>query len=150
MSHYFPGAQPDSGSVGAKHEGGVANNQSSSFQGGLHASSSSGVWPVWQSVSELRAPDSSPSRRKRRTGCALTHVFAHFSSPSPNPPRVLSDAACNPSTRREHTSDGRAMDSLGSRCKIVVVGDTQCGKTALLHVFAKDCYPEVRLRQVWT
>lgn len=35
------------------------------------------------------------------------------------------------------------MDSLGSRCKIVVVGDTQCGKTALLHVFAKDCYPEV-------
>ncbi|KAJ4932056.1 hypothetical protein JOQ06_010489 [Pogonophryne albipinna] len=34
------------------------------------------------------------------------------------------------------------MDSLGSRCKIVVVGDTQCGKTALLHVFAKDSYPE--------
>ncbi|KTG38450.1 hypothetical protein cypCar_00000265 [Cyprinus carpio] len=29
-----------------------------------------------------------------------------------------------------------------SRCKIVVVGDTQCGKTALLHVFAKDSYPE--------
>ena len=35
------------------------------------------------------------------------------------------------------------MDSQGSRCKFVVVGDTQCGKTALLHVFAKDCYPEV-------
>uniref|UniRef100_A0A8C8RBG3 Rho family GTPase 2 n=1 Tax=Pelusios castaneus TaxID=367368 RepID=A0A8C8RBG3_9SAUR len=33
------------------------------------------------------------------------------------------------------------MESL-ARCKIVVVGDTQCGKTALLHVFAKDCYPE--------
>ncbi|XP_051522950.1 rho-related GTP-binding protein RhoN-like isoform X2 [Myxocyprinus asiaticus] len=29
-----------------------------------------------------------------------------------------------------------------SRCKIVVVGDMQCGKTALLHVFAKDSYPE--------
>ncbi|RVE59462.1 hypothetical protein OJAV_G00188810 [Oryzias javanicus] len=28
------------------------------------------------------------------------------------------------------------------RCKIVVVGDSQCGKTALLHVFAKDSYPE--------
>ncbi|KAI9526357.1 hypothetical protein NQZ68_039965 [Dissostichus eleginoides] len=28
------------------------------------------------------------------------------------------------------------------RCKIVVVGDTECGKTALLHVFAKDSYPE--------
>lgn len=35
------------------------------------------------------------------------------------------------------------MDGAGSRCKIVVVGDTQCGKTALLHVFAKDCYPQV-------
>ncbi|XP_023691143.1 rho-related GTP-binding protein RhoN isoform X2 [Paramormyrops kingsleyae] len=34
------------------------------------------------------------------------------------------------------------MDSQSSRCKIVVVGDAQCGKTALLHVFAKDCYPE--------
>lgn len=29
--------------------------------------------------------------------------------------------------------------------KIVVVGDSQCGKTALLHVFAKDCFPEVGL-----
>ncbi|XP_078126232.1 rho-related GTP-binding protein RhoN [Sander vitreus] len=52
------------------------------------------------------------------------------------------DAGCNPSPRQQHTSDGQTMDSLGSRCKIVVVGDTQCGKTALLHVFAKDCYPE--------
>lgn len=29
------------------------------------------------------------------------------------------------------------------KCKIVVVGDSQCGKTALLHVFAKDSFPEV-------
>ena len=35
-----------------------------------------------------------------------------------------------------------------SRCKIVVVGDTQCGKTALLHVFAKDSYPEVRTKKI--
>uniref|UniRef100_A0A8C6SJ49 Rho family GTPase 2 n=1 Tax=Neogobius melanostomus TaxID=47308 RepID=A0A8C6SJ49_9GOBI len=35
------------------------------------------------------------------------------------------------------------MESKGLlRCKIVVVGDTECGKTALLHVFAKDSYPE--------
>lgn len=27
------------------------------------------------------------------------------------------------------------------RCKIVVVGDAECGKTALLQVFAKDAYP---------
>lgn len=33
------------------------------------------------------------------------------------------------------------------KCKIVVVGDSQCGKTALLHVFAKDCFPEVRPRK---
>lgn len=29
-------------------------------------------------------------------------------------------------------------------CKIVVVGDSECGKSALLNVFAKDCFPEVR------
>ncbi|XP_072229934.1 rho-related GTP-binding protein RhoN-like [Leuresthes tenuis] len=35
------------------------------------------------------------------------------------------------------------MESKGLlRCKIVVVGDSQCGKTALLQVFAKDSYPE--------
>uniref|UniRef100_A0A8C7YRN2 Rho family GTPase 3 n=1 Tax=Oryzias sinensis TaxID=183150 RepID=A0A8C7YRN2_9TELE len=36
-----------------------------------------------------------------------------------------------------------SMDASQSvKCKIVVVGDSQCGKTALLHVFAKDCFPE--------
>uniref|UniRef100_A0AAX7UVR1 Rho family GTPase 3a n=1 Tax=Astatotilapia calliptera TaxID=8154 RepID=A0AAX7UVR1_ASTCA len=36
-----------------------------------------------------------------------------------------------------------SMDpSQSVKCKIVVVGDSQCGKTALLHVFAKDCFPE--------
>ncbi|XP_056404203.1 rho-related GTP-binding protein RhoN [Hyla sarda] len=45
--------------------------------------------------------------------------------------------------REERAEDtGDTMDKTMSRCKIVVVGDTQCGKTALLHVFAKDCYPE--------
>ncbi|KAL8175737.1 UNVERIFIED_CONTAM: hypothetical protein K2H54_006751 [Gekko kuhli] len=34
------------------------------------------------------------------------------------------------------------MESPLARCKIVVVGDSQCGKTALLHVFAKDAFPE--------
>lgn len=28
------------------------------------------------------------------------------------------------------------------KCKIVVVGDSECGKTALLNVFAKDCFPK--------
>lgn len=31
-----------------------------------------------------------------------------------------------------------------ARCKLVLVGDVQCGKTAMLQVLAKDCYPEVR------
>lgn len=35
------------------------------------------------------------------------------------------------------------MENQLARCKIVVIGDSQCGKTALLHVFAKDAYPEV-------
>lgn len=30
-----------------------------------------------------------------------------------------------------------------ARCKLVLVGDVQCGKTAMLQVLAKDCYPEV-------
>lgn len=49
----------------------------------------------------------------------------------------------------EPLSDTRGtMESKGLlRCKIVVVGDAQCGKTALLHVFAKDSYPEVRTTQ---
>lgn len=31
-----------------------------------------------------------------------------------------------------------------ARCKLVLVGDVQCGKTAMLQVLVKDCYPEVR------
>ncbi|XP_038609845.1 rho-related GTP-binding protein RhoN [Tachyglossus aculeatus] len=33
------------------------------------------------------------------------------------------------------------MDGQSGRCKIVVVGDAECGKTALLQVFAKDAFP---------
>ncbi|XP_021095923.1 rho-related GTP-binding protein RhoN [Heterocephalus glaber] len=33
------------------------------------------------------------------------------------------------------------MEAQSGRCKIVVVGDAECGKTALLQVFAKDAYP---------
>lgn len=38
------------------------------------------------------------------------------------------------------------MEGQSGRCKIVVVGDAECGKTALLQVFAKDAYPGVRDR----
>lgn len=35
----------------------------------------------------------------------------------------------------------RTMERQSDCCKIVVVEDAECGKTALLHVFAKDAYP---------
>ncbi|XP_041954559.1 rho-related GTP-binding protein Rho6-like [Alosa sapidissima] len=35
------------------------------------------------------------------------------------------------------------------RCKIVLVGDVQCGKTAMLQVLAKDCYPETYVPTVF-
>lgn len=38
----------------------------------------------------------------------------------------------------------RAPQPVVVRCKLVLVGDVQCGKTAMLQVLAKDCYPEVR------
>lgn len=37
----------------------------------------------------------------------------------------------------------RTTQPLVVRCKLVLVGDVQCGKTAMLQVLAKDCYPEV-------
>lgn len=40
------------------------------------------------------------------------------------------------------------MEGQSGRCKIVVVGDAECGKTALLQVFAKDAYPGVRNRRL--
>lgn len=116
----------------------------------LSASSAGfGSRPVWHSLSELRA--GREELDKAHPG-VLPHVFARFPFPSSIPLRLLSDAGCNRPPCQEYTSDGQNMDSLGSRCKIVVVGDTQCGKTALLHVFAKDCYPEVSLFKVstWT
>ncbi|XP_074421244.1 rho-related GTP-binding protein Rho6 isoform X2 [Larus michahellis] len=37
----------------------------------------------------------------------------------------------------------RSVPAAPARCKLVLVGDVQCGKTAMLQVLAKDCYPEV-------
>lgn len=38
----------------------------------------------------------------------------------------------------------RTPQPVVARCKLVLVGDVHCGKTAMLQVLAKDCYPEVR------
>lgn len=43
----------------------------------------------------------------------------------------------------ETMKERRNTQPLVVRCKLVLVGDVQCGKTAMLQVLAKDCYPEV-------
>uniref|UniRef100_A0A8C4QST5 Rho family GTPase 2 n=2 Tax=Eptatretus burgeri TaxID=7764 RepID=A0A8C4QST5_EPTBU len=45
-------------------------------------------------------------------------------------------------SRRQSRQGAAAMKAQSMCCKIVVVGDSECGKTSLLHVFAKDSYPE--------
>ncbi|KAK6315393.1 hypothetical protein J4Q44_G00149220 [Coregonus suidteri] len=45
--------------------------------------------------------------------------------------------------RQDNITNRYKMDLNPSvKCKIVVVGDSECGKTALLNVFAKDAFPE--------
>lgn len=44
---------------------------------------------------------------------------------------------------RKTMKERRNAQPLVVRCKLVLVGDVQCGKTAMLQVLAKDCYPEV-------
>lgn len=80
-----------------------------------------------------------------------TVLFFEPASPAPLGSLAVSSAWCSVLRLCARGSDGdpltgALMEGQGqiSRCKIVVVGDTQCGKTALLHVFAKDSYPEVR------
>ncbi|KAK2885738.1 hypothetical protein QQF64_020825 [Cirrhinus molitorella] len=43
----------------------------------------------------------------------------------------------------------RVSQPLVMRCKLVFVGDVQCGKTAMLQVLAKDCYPETYVPTVF-
>ncbi|KAF1390536.1 hypothetical protein PFLUV_G00059070 [Perca fluviatilis] len=43
----------------------------------------------------------------------------------------------------------RNTQPLVVRCKLVLVGDVQCGKTAMLQVLAKDCYPETYVPTVF-
>lgn len=43
----------------------------------------------------------------------------------------------------------RISQPLVMRCKLVLVGDVQCGKTAMLQVLAKDCYPETYVPTVF-
>uniref|UniRef100_A0A8B9GHT1 Rho family GTPase 2 n=15 Tax=Neoaves TaxID=3078114 RepID=A0A8B9GHT1_9PSIT len=92
------------------------------------------------------APAPSPGRGGGRGG----RRGAVHPCPSPAPLRVwlvppgpgARPGRGRPGKAAARAARSRTMEGHLARCKIVVVGDTQCGKTALLHVFAKDCYPE--------
>ncbi|CDQ66893.1 unnamed protein product [Oncorhynchus mykiss] len=43
----------------------------------------------------------------------------------------------------------RLTQPMVARCKLVLVGDVQCGKTAMLQVLAKDSYPETYVPTVF-
>ncbi|XP_034268204.1 rho-related GTP-binding protein Rho6 [Pantherophis guttatus] len=43
----------------------------------------------------------------------------------------------------------RTPQPVVARCKLVLVGDVHCGKTAMLQVLAKDCYPETYVPTVF-
>ncbi|RXM96311.1 Rho-related GTP-binding protein Rho6 [Acipenser ruthenus] len=43
----------------------------------------------------------------------------------------------------------RSIQPAVVRCKLVLVGDVQCGKTAMLQVLAKDSYPETYVPTVF-
>ncbi|XP_062871046.1 rho family GTPase 1a [Trichomycterus rosablanca] len=43
----------------------------------------------------------------------------------------------------------RISEASAVRCKLVLVGDVQCGKTAMLQVLAKDSYPETYIPTVF-
>lgn len=71
-----------------------------------------------------------------------------FFSPPPPSELVCCDIFCGIGKRRTEPGnktmkERRNTQPLVVRCKLVLVGDVQCGKTAMLQVLAKDCYPEV-------
>ncbi|XP_060620111.1 rho-related GTP-binding protein Rho6 [Anolis sagrei] len=43
----------------------------------------------------------------------------------------------------------RTPQPVVARCKLVLVGEVHCGKTAMLQVLAKDCYPETYVPTVF-
>lgn len=66
-------------------------------------------------------------------GYAAAAPGAVLTSPNPSSSPVVAAAM----------KERRAPQPVVARCKLVLVGDVQCGKTAMLQVLAKDCYPEV-------
>ncbi|XP_042200227.1 rho-related GTP-binding protein Rho6 [Callorhinchus milii] len=50
---------------------------------------------------------------------------------------------------KENKNMQKSTETAAVRCKLVLVGDVQCGKTAMLQVLAKDCYPETYVPTVF-
>lgn len=93
--------------------------------------------PQWQIQSDpLRASTEAhrPSRTQRVFFPPLLSWFAVVFS-------VESGRRTEPGNKT--MKERRNTQPLVVRCKLVLVGDVQCGKTAMLQVLAKDCYPEV-------
>ena len=91
----------------------------------------------WLSQGNIRWPyrPLSQLERGRESGWVVCRdapgLTLSFLNPSPGP----AEAAA--------MKERRAPQPVVARCKLVLVGDVQCGKTAMLQVLAKDCYPEV-------
>ena len=94
-----------------------------------------------------KEPQSQTQSRPLRTAVHLASitsgllVFFFFFSSSPEPVRC--DPSSSNESDRKTMKERRNTQPLVVRCKLVLVGDVQCGKTAMLQVLAKDCYPEV-------
>lgn len=96
-------------------------------------------WLTQRHKVPLRAPPPdcrSDSRRGARYQTRTTGGPAEL-SPSPASSRALRVSLFFSMKER------RLAQPLAARCKLVLVGDVQCGKTAMLQVLVKDCYPEV-------
>lgn len=91
--------------------------------------------PQWGGVLRSRtASPPFPASLIVRTGCSSRAVLLKL---------YLRLRFCFPSTFIGTMKERRLTQPFVARCKLVLVGDIQCGKTAMLQVLAKDCYPEV-------
>lgn len=81
----------------------------------------------------VRPPPQLEARKEPASCLCVETSGATFSSLNP------SSSSLEAAAMKER----RAPQPVVVRCKLVLVGDVQCGKTAMLQVLAKDCYPEV-------
>lgn len=91
-------------------------------------------WQIQSDHSELPRTDTYPSDPLGQIFGAVQFLFWHF---------LLENEGNYRNIVAYTMKERRNTQPLVVRCKLVLVGDVQCGKTAMLQVLAKDCYPEV-------